>query len=136
MAGSVRQPDLAAMRSKCRKDSDGKCFKPPDARLALKKAGDPLFLEQQSHAALVKENTAKLQAYAKGTPAALEKFYKVRERIKRKEEQAAAGSRIDTPMDSNNVGVGGPGHQRANIAPVAPMVAPGYDASRDPRIRR
>ena len=111
-------------------------MKPPDARLALKQPGNSLFVEQQSHAALVKETAAKLQAYAKGTPAALEKFYKARERIKRVEEQAAAESFIDTRKDPNNVGVGGPGLQRANTAPVAPMVAPGYDASRDPRLRR
>ncbi|KAL8794064.1 MAG: hypothetical protein Q9195_003364 [Heterodermia aff. obscurata] len=142
VAGSVRQPDLAAAGSKCRKDNSGKCFKPVDARVALKKRGDPLFVEQQSHAALVKEAAAKLQAYAKGTPVALEKFYKARERIKKEEEQAqaAAASLIDTPMDPNVVGLGGAGYHRANIAPVAPMAAPvatpGYDASRDPRLRR
>ena len=129
VADSVRQPDLAALRSKCRKDIEGKCLKPPDARLALKQPGNSLFVEQQSHAALVKETAAKLQAYAKGTPAALEKFRKARERIKR-EEQAAAESFIDTRKDPNNVG--GPGLQRANTAPVAS----GYDASRDPRLRR
>ena len=111
-------------------------MKPPDARIALKKSGNSLFVEQQSHAALVKETAAKLQAYAKGTPAALEKFYKARERIKKEEEQAAAASLVDTRMDPSNAGVGGPGLQRVNTAPVAPMAAPGYDASRDPRLRR
>ena len=124
------------MRSKCRKDHQGKCLKPPDARLALKKSGNSLFVDQQSHATLAKETAAKLEAYAKGTPAALDKFYKARDRIKREEEQAAAGRLIDTSVDPNNVGAGGPGLQRANTAPVAPMAAPGYDASRDPRLRR
>ena len=111
-------------------------MKPPDARIALKKRGNPLFVEQQSHATLAKDAAAKLQAYNKGTPAALDKFYEARERIKREEERAAAASLIDTPMDPNDVGTGGLSLQRANTAPVAPMVAPGYDASRDPRLRR
>ena len=136
VAESVRQPDLAAMRSKCRRDAEGKLLKPPNALLTLKKSGNSLFVEQQSHAVLVKEAAAKLQAYAKGTPTALDKFYKARERIRKEEEQAAAGSLIDTPMDPNNVGLGGPGLQESNTAPVAPMVTPGYDASRDPRLRR
>ena len=95
-------------------------------------------MEQQSHAALVKETVEKLEAYDKGTPAALEKFMKVRERIRKEEEEAAkagGGAKVNT----SNVGAGSPSGQAASNAPTAPMAtpmaAPGYDASRDPRRR-
>lgn len=106
--------------------------KPPDARAAMKKSGNSLFVEQDSHIALVKETVAKLEAYEKGTPAALKKFYEARERIK-KEEQEAASSGKGPPMDTVNASPSAP---VAGNAPVVPMAAPGYDASRDPRRRR
>ena len=109
--------------------------KPIDARVALKKSGHSLFVEQQSHAALVKETTAKFEQYEKGTPTALKKFKAIRELIKKEEEEAAKkGSEM--PLDTSNGGAGSPGAQMTNSMPPGPMAAPGYDASRDPRRRR
>ena len=109
--------------------------KPPDARAAMKRSGNSLFVEQESHIALVKETVAQLEAYEKGTPAALKKFYEARERIK-KEEQEAASSGKGPPMGTGNAGAASPSAPVAGSAPVVPMAAPGYDASRDPRRRR
>lgn len=121
------------MKSKWRPKS--KEDKPTDARAALRKSGNSLFVEQESHVALVTETVSKLEAYEKGTPAALKKFYEARERIK-KEEQEIASNGKGQLVDISSAGAVGPSAQVAGNAPVAPMAAPGYDASRDPRRRR
>lgn len=108
--------------------------------MALREFGHSLFVEQESHAALAKETAAKLEAYAKGTPAALEKFYKVRERIRREEKDAEAarngGGTSGGALKTGDAGAGGPTAQLGDNALVEPVAAPGYDASRDPRRRR
>lgn len=115
------------MRSKWR--SLNKDEKPPRARVSTKNAGNGLFVEQQSHVSLARETAAKLDAYAKGTPAALERFRAVRERIL-KEEQGIGNKEAGTVVEA--------GSSSAQVAtkPQAPLVAAtGYDASRDPRRR-
>ncbi len=64
---------------------------------------------------MARETAAKLDAYAKGTPASLGKFYAARERIAREAGVEAGGN-----------GAGSP----------AVTQAPVTDASRDPRLRR
>lgn len=108
--------------------------KPPDARATLKSSGNSLFVEPQSHAALARETVAKLEAYAKGTPAALERFYKVRERIRR-EEQGAATIGLSTSVEAGNPWAGSPSLPIASNPQVLTAAAIGYDASRDPRRR-
>lgn len=99
------------MRSKSRPGTP----KPADARTVQKReATQSLFVTPQSHAELVRDTVAVLESYSKGTPESLKKFYLARERIARED---AVGSR------------GGVGEN-------APPTGQGYDASRDPRLRR
>ena len=96
--------------------------KPADIRTHSKsEAGQPLFVTQPSHAVLARETAAVLEAYNKGAPASLQKFYAAKERIARE--------------DANGPGSGGAG---SPATPAAPAVSQwqGYDASRDPRLRR
>ena len=121
------------MKSKWKPKS--KDEKPADARAAWKKDGKSLFVEQESHVALVMETVARLEAHEKGTSAALRKFHEARERIQREElEGASVGNGV--PMDTGNAGAASPSAQVAGNAPVVPVAASGYDASRDPRRRR
>jgi len=89
--------------------------KPPDARTLRVEPPSSLFVPAQSHSTVARETAAKLDAYARGTPASLQKFYVARERIARE------------------VGVGA-GCSGAGSPAVAQ--APLNDASRDPRLRR
>ena len=93
-----------------------------------------LFVEQQSHVALARETAAKLDAYAKGTPAALEKFRAVRERIL-KEEQGGATSEAGTVVGAGTSEAGSSSAQAATKPQTPIVAATGYDASRDPRRR-
>ena len=112
---TIAQPKLRMMRSKWRPSLP----KPADARAHSKsEAGQSLFMTEQSHAMLAKETAAVLDAYNKGTPASLQKFYAAKERIARE--------------DASGPGSGGAG---SPATPVVPQ-GQGYDASRDPRLRR
>ena len=88
-------------------------------------------MEPQSHAALARETVGKLEAYARGTPAALERFCRVREMMRR-EEMDAAGSGGGGWVEAGTGGSGGPVAGNTQVPVVA---ATGYDASRDPRRR-
>ena len=100
--------------------------KPADARTSTLRTepNSSLFVAQQSQSMLARETAATLDAYAKGTPASLEKFYAARERIAREAGQGAGGSGAGSPAVADQGAAGG----------VAQ--APRYDASRDPRLRR
>jgi len=65
--------------------------KPPDARTLRTEPPSSLFVPAQSHSSVAKETAAKLDGYAKGTPASLQKFYAARERIAREAGQGAGG---------------------------------------------
>lgn len=71
--------------------------KPPDARTLRPEpssSSSSLFVSMQSQCSLARETAAKLDAYAKGTPASLGKFYAVRERVAREEMGLGWGSWI------------------------------------------
>ena len=95
--------------------------KPQDARTLLKPdAASSLFVPSQSHASVVRETAAKLDAYTKGTPAGLQKFYAAREMIAREDGRGGGSSSAGSP------GVGGQGGGAGG----------GGEVVRDPRLRR
>jgi hypothetical protein len=91
--------------------------KPPDARTLRTEPPSSLFVQAQSHSTVARETAAKLDAYAKGTPASLGKFYAARERIAREAGLGAGSSGAGSPA-------------------VTVAQPPLNDASRDPRLRR
>ena len=91
--------------------------KPPDARTLGTEPPSSLFVPAQSHSTVARETAAKLDAYARGTTASLQKFYVARERIT-----------WEAGLGAGSSGAGSPA--------VTVAQPPLNDASRDPRLRR
>lgn len=100
--------------------------RPSDARTLKTESGSSLFLDVQSHASITGEAAAKLDAYAKGTPKALEKFYAAREMIAREEEMGGEGGGGGAGPPGVVGQGGGAGALHGGLGEV----------SRDPRLRR